>query len=155
MPQLTNILHDLENPLQSMEKELLHKLLELIEGRTTGPLLEVLLDAMSLVFRLDKNYRRNIEDFTAAYQLQEKQGGVSIGFSFANEKMTVEKKGVKNPNISVTFKDNAAINEFLFSSDPDILSFVLDSKVSYDGNLNYLMKFAYMAKHLQLMILKK
>ena len=33
--------------------------------------------------------------------------------------------------------------------DPDVFTFVLENKLSWDGNINYVLKFAYMAKHLK------
>jgi len=142
-------------PSLSLEHaNLFQNLRDRIAGNVTGPILEILLDGMSVMFVLSKEYRKNIEGFDAGYQIQDIDGGVSLGFTFKNGVMKVEKKGVSKPNINVIFKDTAAMRDFLFSENPDILDFVLNSKVTYVGNLNYLMKFAYMAKHLQLRILK-
>jgi hypothetical protein len=44
---------------------------------------------------------------------------------------------------------------FLLSPKPDILGSMLRQDISIDGNLNYLYKFAYMAKHLQLKVTGK
>jgi hypothetical protein len=58
---------------------------------------------------------------------------------------------VDSPDITIIFKNPAALRNFIFSPKPDILNAILRQEVSVDGNLNYLYKFAYMANHLKLM----
>jgi hypothetical protein len=64
--------------------------------------------------------------------------------------MRVVNSEVDDTNITVTFKDGNAFKGFIFNQNPDIIGAILDNDITYNGNLNYLAKFAYMAKHLQL-----
>jgi hypothetical protein len=50
--------------------------------------------------------------------------------------------------VAVTFKDSAALLRFLFSHDQDILDSLLSNDVAVDGNVNYIYKFAFMARDL-------
>lgn len=142
------------HPIHSIRKrQLTRRLRDCIEANSTECVLEALMQLMSIMFVLDKPFRKNIEGFKGTYRIQDHDGGVDISIRFADNKMTWQKKAIANPNIDVDFADSKAICSFLFSQNPDILDFVLHNKVSYTGNLNYLFKFAYMAKHLQLKLL--
>jgi hypothetical protein len=130
----------------------INKLIKNIENEITDEILELLLKAIRLFIKIDKKYARNIEGFNAKYTIRTKKGKVAASAIFANHKMKVKDKPIPDSeaNVIVEFKDSKSLWEFLMSGSPDIFSFVLDSKLSYEGNMNYLLKFAYMAKALQL-----
>ena len=65
--------------------------------------------------------------------------------------MKVIRSEISDTNVTIIVKDGKALWEFLMSDNPDVFAFVLDNKLTYEGNLNYLMKFGYMAKSLKLM----
>jgi hypothetical protein len=110
--------------------------------------LELLLKMVRLAICLNRKYRRNIEGFDAVYVFRSKDGKIAASAIFKKNKMKVKKYALDNANVTVTFRDGKALWEFLMAGDPDVLGFMLSGKLSYEGNLNYLMKFAYMAKHL-------
>jgi hypothetical protein len=70
---------------------------------------------------------------------------------FADSRLEVREEVIPNPDITVLFKDGKALMSYLLTPKPDILGSMLRQEVSLDGNLNYLYKFAFMAKRLQLM----
>lgn len=118
-------------------------------------LLELMLDGMNIVFVLNPDFRRNINTFKARYtfHIGSNGKGASVEFSpiplFRYGRMIVKRRPADDANVSVTFEDGRSMAEFLFSGTPDIFGALLDNKLSFRGNLNYLFKFAYMAKHLQ------
>ncbi len=63
----------------------------------------------------------------------------------------MSKKAIDNTNVTVTFRNDKALMNYILSPKPDILGSILRQDVTIDGNFNYLYKFAYMAKRLQLM----
>jgi hypothetical protein len=65
--------------------------------------------------------------------------------------MTVKDSVVDDPHVTINFRNPKALREYILSSKPDILGALLRQDVVPDGNLNYLYKFAFMAKRLQLM----
>lgn len=113
--------------------------------------LELLLGLMSVVFLLDPNFRKNIEGFNGRYQFRSRDGAICVAAIFESNHLKVRKREITNPNITVFFKDGKALMEYLLAPKPDILGSVLRQEVSLDGNFNYLCKFAFMAKRLQLM----
>lgn len=70
---------------------------------------------------------------------------------FADNRLEVRQEEIDNPDITILFKDGKALMGYLLTPKPDILGSMLRQEVSLDGNLNYLYKFAFMAKRLQLM----
>jgi hypothetical protein len=128
--------------------------MEEITSEKMDILIELLLDAMSLVFFFNKGFRRNIKNFRARFAFKSQDGkiGASVIFKpsrfFRTGRMYVENRAIDDADVSISFKDGRAMAEFLFSDNPDLISGLLDNKLSFQGNLNYIFKFAYMARHL-------
>ncbi len=113
--------------------------------------LQLLLNLMSVVFLLDHDFRKNIEGFNGRYQFKSKDGCITMAALFGDDRLEVREGEIPDPDITVLFKDGKALMGYLLTPKPDILGSMLRQEVSLDGNLNYLYKFAFMAKRLQLM----
>lgn len=112
----------------------------------------LLLKLMDLVFMLNIwNFRENIEGFRGRYVFRSKDDSIVASASFKNGNMKVYDKIIDKPDITITFRDDKALMNYLLSPKPDILGSILRQDVTINGNLNYLYKFAYMAKRLQLL----
>lgn len=123
-----------------------------IESEFAENFLNLLLRLMRLVFFLDKDFRRNIKYFSGRYLFRSKDDRITVAAIFQNDKLKVQKNAIENTNVTVTFRNAKSLMNYLLSPKPDILGSILRQDVTIDGNLNYLYKFAYMAKHLQLMV---
>lgn len=117
--------------------------------------LQLLLNLMSLMAFLNKDFRRNIRDFNARYLFRSKDSVITVSAIFKKNKMKVYKKVIDNTNVTVIFKDSKALMKFLLSPKPDILNSILKQEVTFDGNLNYLYKFIYMSRRLQALVTGK
>lgn len=113
--------------------------------------LQLLLGLMSIGFLVDRDFRKNIEGFNGRYQFKSKDGHINVAALFADNRLEVREDDISNPDITIYFKDGKALMSYLLTPKPDILGSILHQEVSLDGNLNYLYKFAFMAKRLQLM----
>jgi len=113
--------------------------------------LQLLLGLMSVVFIFDHDFRKNIEGFNGRYQFKSKDGLMTVAALFGDDRLEVREEEIPNPDITILFKDGKALMGYLLAPKPDILGSMLRQEVSLDGNLNYLYKFAFMAKRLQLM----
>ncbi len=131
-------------------KRHIKKIIKCIESESMDIFLEMLLKIMSIVFFMDKDYRKNIENFKAKYVFKTKDNKIAASVIFKNDKMIVKEEAIKESNVTIIFKDGKALKEFLFTESPDIIASILDNEISYTGNINYLAKFAFMAKNLQL-----
>jgi hypothetical protein len=133
-------------------EELMKRWLKSMESEFAEEFLELLLRLMSLMLLINyKDFRRNIEGFNARYLFKSKDNEITVSAVFRDNKMEVSERPMNNTNVIVNFKDGKALMNYILSPKPDILGSILRQDVTFDGNLNYLSKFAYMAKRLQLM----
>ena len=126
------------------------RFIESLKSEGAEEFLKILLKLMGLVFYVDKDFRRNIENFNGRYLFCSQDRELTVAAIFKNNRLKVREKEIKDTNITVIFRNAKALMGFLLSPKPDILGSLLRQDISIDGNLNYLYKFAYMAKHLQL-----
>ncbi len=133
-------------------KWLMKKWLRCMESEFAEEFLETLLNLMSLIFLINyKDFRRNIEGFNGKYLFRSRDNNITVSAIFKNNRMTVSERLIDNPDITVDFRNGKALLNFILSPKPDILGSMLRQDVAPHGNFNYLYKFAYMAKRLQLM----
>lgn len=128
------------------------KFIETLQSEFAEGFLELLLNLMALMFSIDKEYRRNIENFDAKLTFRDKSGDITVTAIFKDEKLEVTDKLVKDVNATIIFKDQRTFMDFVFSPKNNALSTILNQSITFEGNLNYFSKFAYMATHLRLMI---
>lgn len=133
-------------------ERLMKKWLSSMESELAEEFLENLLKLMGLVFLINlKGYRRNIEGFRGKYLFRSRDDKITVSAVFENSRMEVSEKKIDDPDVTISFKNGRALMNYLLSPKPDILGSILRQDVSPEGNFNYLYKFAYMAKRLQLM----
>lgn len=135
-----------------IEKEL-QNILMALPNCVVDDFLEILLKGMSYFIEFNKSYRRNIEGFNARYCFKTSDGSIAASVIFKDNEMKLEEEEIDNTNLTVTFRDGNAMKSLLSSPNPDIISAIMNNELSFNGNLNYLLKFAYMAKTLQLKLI--
>ncbi len=119
---------------------------EFVEG-----FLEALLNLMSLTLLLSPDYRKNIENFTARYQFCSIEDKLMVAVDIRGGRMKVFEGAINDPSLTINFKNSKTLMDFVLSPKQDVLQAMLKQEVVLSGNLNYLYKFAYMARRLQLM----
>lgn len=129
----------------------LRNLVDCLESGIAESFLEILLEAMKLVFVFDHEYRKNIENFDGRYLFRSEDRCITVAATFANSRLHLAETELADPHVTVIFKDGTAIMHFLLADNPDLLGSMLRQEVTPEGNLNYLYKFAYLARRLQLM----
>ncbi len=134
---------------------MLKEIFESFDSEVTEEFLELLLNAMRISYVFNKDFRKNIEGFEGRYLFKSRDGNITVAAIFKNGKLNVKEKETGNTDMTVGFRNAKALREFIFSPKPDILGSILRQDVVVDGNFNYMFKFAYMAKHLQLMVTGK
>jgi hypothetical protein len=153
-------LESLAGHSKELQKKLIKKELKTLKadietqvaGEALDKLLFLMLKAMGLLFLVDKEYRKNIKDFTATYVICSRDKKIDVsaifkkipGFFSEKDGMEVKDVIVDNPTTTVTFRDGKAMAEFLLSGNPDVIAGMLDNQLSVSGNLNYLFKFVYL-----------
>ncbi len=121
-------------------------------GEALDKILFLLLNAMGLLFLINKDYRKNIRDFTGSYVICSSDKKIDVSAIFKKipvffsevDGMEVKDKIVDNATTTVTFKDGKAMANFLLSGNTDVIAGMLNNQLSVSGNLNYLFKFVYL-----------
>ena len=137
---------------QNAQEKLWENFRNCFESETAEEFLQILLTLMQIMFVFNHEYRRNIKNFNGRYQFASTDGQVTMAAVFKNGRMKVMEKVIDNPHITITFRDGKTLLNFIISPRQDILGSMLRHDVRTDGNLNYLNKFGFMAKQLQLMM---
>jgi len=126
------------------------RFLSCLQSATAENFLGLLLKLMSLVFKLDKDYRKNIVGFGGRYQFRSVDNSVTVAAVFNGKDLKVKQRLIPDADVSVIFKDGRSIMNYLLATDRDILRLMLNNEVVLQGNVNYMLKFGYLANHLQL-----
>jgi hypothetical protein len=138
-------------------KDELKDLMDKIISEATDEFLEMLLKAMSTAFWVSKNspipigaledYHKQIDGFRAKYVFQAEAGANSSAI-FDDGDMKVEDDVVKDWDVNIKFSDDKALRNFILSNDHDVMGSIFENRVKTEGNLNYIFKFAFMARDL-------
>ena len=128
------------------------KLHDALSAEITEEGFKLLLRGMALYACIDPEFRRNLKNFNGRYLFKTIDGPINVAVTCANEKMSVYEKTLQHYNVRVDFKDYKAVVDFLTDPDLDVLDQMLNQKLRFSGNLNYLYKFGYMARHLMLQL---
>lgn len=131
------------------------RFLKCLESETAEEFLKLLLKLMSLSFKIDEDFCRNITGFTGRYQFRSIDDSVTIAALFTGKDLKVKERLIPDADVSVIFKDSKSLMNYLLATDRDILRLVLNNEVVLKGNINYMLKFGYMADHIQLALTGK
>ena len=121
-----------------------------IESELAEEFLQLLLNLIGLFFKIDRDFRRNIKDFEAVLQFRSIDNSVTMVARFAGDELKVQETLVDNADSTLVFKNGRALLNYLLSADRDILQMLLENQVVLQGNLNNVLRFGYIANHLQL-----
>lgn len=131
-------------------KRVERRFLECLQSQAAEEFLMLLLKLMSLSFKIDEDFRRNIKGFTGRYQFRSIDNSVTIAAMFTGKDLRVKERLIPDADVSVIFKNSNSLMNYLLATDRDILRLILNNEVVLEGNVNYIFKFGYMANHLQL-----
>lgn len=114
--------------------------------------LRYLLELFGLAYTSDPELRRHIKGLRARYQFDFSDHPAPVGLTLAAGRAKVVAGTISAPDARCTFKNGNALKSLMFSPKPDLLRAILNQEVFIAGNLTYLYKFAFLARHLQIKI---
>ena len=119
-------------------KRTAEKLLDRLGAEATEEVFKLLLKGMALFFCIDPKFRKNLKDFNGRYLFATETGPINVAVVYKKNNMYVYEKTLKHFDVRVDFKDYKAIVDFLTHPDPDVLDQMLNQKLKFKGNLNYI-----------------
>ena len=126
------------------------RVVKAIMSEMTETFLEFLLWGMKLYLIIDQDYRRNINDFHGMLRFRDRAGRVDVLVKFAHGKMTTSEDPAPVADVTISFKDERSLRDFIIAPKKDVLNSLLHNEINISGNFNYLYKFGFMANHLLL-----
>ena len=126
------------------------RMVNAIMSEMTETFLEFLLWGMRLYLCIDPDYRRNIDDFHGLIRFRDRDGRVDVLVKFDHGKMTTSEDPAPVADVTIFFKDERSLRNFIIAPKRDILNSLLHNEINIIGNFNYLYKFGFMANHLLL-----
>ncbi len=115
--------------------------------------LELLLGVLAAALLVDPALRRHAQGPEARYGFRSADGRISAGATLAHGLLRVSERPPAAPHVTVVFRDGRALMRSLLSAEPDLLGALLRQDVSFEGNLNYVYRLAFVARRLQRSIL--
>ncbi len=107
-------------------------------------ILNLILKAMSIKAVIDKEFKDTIKNFNKTIAIKTRDEKISFYLEFKNASLKIyEGRLSKKPDATLVFKDTSVIKEFARTSSDDILNLLLSNKISFKGNMSYLLKFSY------------
>ncbi len=125
-----------------------------LEDGVAEEFLELLLGFMSIMLVVDADFRRHAQGPEARYALRSADGAISIGATLRDGFLSVAEGPPRAPHATVIFRDGRSLMRSLLSAEPDLLGALLRQEVSFEGNLNYVYRLAFLARRLQRSVMK-
>jgi hypothetical protein len=111
-------------------------------------ILESLLHVLGLSLNFERFFDKSVKNINGRYLFKTKDSDVAASMVFENGRGKVYSEPIKDSDLTVSFTDEAAFLEFLFSQDQDILNSLVKNDVAIEGNANYLYRFGFLARDL-------
>ncbi|MBN2035144.1 MAG: hypothetical protein JW768_00245 [Chitinispirillaceae bacterium] len=121
-----------------------------LSPESMGELLEALLKGLGLFISVHPVLKQDIALLQAGYRITTKDNRLSVFATFIDGTLTATRKGTIPVNVCLIFQDTRAMLNLFTSPKPDLLNAMLKQQVAFDGNLNYLLKLAYLLKRVML-----
>jgi hypothetical protein len=124
--------------------------------------LKLLLKLFNAARFFDPYLNKSLEGFEGSIQLMDETKEIRVLLEFKNGKMkTRELKPKANlnppPQATIVFKNYAALMNFLLPEGgrKDLLRSILENELRFEGNFNYIYRFAFLTNHVQLPFFRK
>lgn len=136
-----------DRPL-SLKKEMLSRVASVLSPESLGELLTTLLKGLGLLLTTHPQLRADAGSLDAVYRIATRDQRLSVYARFNKGTLTVERAVPDRVHVTLFFSDVAAMVQLFATDNPDLLGAMLRQQVAFDGNLNYLLKLAYLLKRI-------
>lgn len=126
------------------------RLVACIRAEAAENFLELLLDCLRVGLAVNPYLRHSVRGFSARYRLATPDQAVDVALIFQDGHLKVEEDLSGPFDASLWFRDERALMRYFSSANPDLFTSLLHQDVVPEGNLNYIYRLAYLARHVQL-----
>ncbi len=119
--------------------------------------LEILLKLLNFACHLDDYLQKSIEGFNGRIQFRNRNNQIRVLAEFKENRLYSRELDPDEelsplPDATLVFKNYDALMNFLLpkGGERDCLRSLLQNEVKFEGNLNYIYRFGFLATHAQL-----
>ncbi len=131
---------------------LVERIAAAVSPESLGELLEALLQGLGFLMSVHPALKDEVRALRARYRLTTQDGRMSVTARFSAGTLNASRTDSGPANVTLIFKDTAALLGIAASPKPDLLGSMLRQDVAFDGNLNYLLKLAYFLRRVSLIL---
>lgn len=131
---------------------LVDRIASAVSPESMGELLEALLKVLDLLIGFHPILRDNIQTLRAGYRFTTRDRRMTVTARFSDGGLTASRVDSGPVNVSLIFKDTPAMLRLFASPKPDLLGAMLKQHVAFEGNLNYLLKLAYLLRRVTIIV---
>jgi hypothetical protein len=136
----------------SKNRGFLDGIAETLSPESMGELLETLFKGLGLLLVVHPGLKSTVAPLRAAYRIATSDNRMNVWARFSSGTVS-SGRGEGGPvNVTLRFTDVASMLRLFSSPKPDLLGAMLRQQVSFDGNLNYLLKLAYLLQRVLLVV---
>jgi len=121
-----------------------------VSPESMGEIIEALFKGVGLLISIHPVLREDVRTLQAGYLLTTADGRMTVTAEFANGRLWAKRTKSSPVNVTLIFKDAPTILKLFTSPKPDLLNAMLKQQIAFDGNLNYLLKLAYLLRRVLL-----
>lgn len=122
-----------------------------ISPEIAGWLIEYALQIVKLHLVFNSDLNKQVEAFNAKYMIVLNGLEKPISVVFKHGVMDVFRKSIDKPDLTIRIIDINNLLKYALSEKPDILRAILQQYITFEVNLNYLFRIAYLMKRLELL----
>lgn len=107
----------------------------------------ILLQALRLLTVIDKDFgKKHLADFECSFSFSSREPGLDGSVAISNGSMSVSMEENPDAEVRVEARSAQEFLTFFMGPNPDLFRAMVDGVVSYEGNLNALLRFIYIAR---------
>jgi len=132
-----------------------------LESEMAEGLLRWLVRGMGWISNIDDQFSKDINGFAGRYQFMTADKSVQVAVLFNRKERRVIEGSINDADVTAVFFERKDLIDYLVSvlreyhrkgEPPDAMKLILRHRVKIEGNVSYMMRFLYMANHVQLFV---
>lgn len=136
----------------SMNSGFLDSIVNTLSPESMEELLETLIKGLGLFVIMHPGLKSTAVSLCGAYLIITSDNRMNVWVRFANGSVTAGRGNPGHVNVTLIFKDVPSLIRLFSSPKPDLLRAMLNQQIAFDGNLNYLLKLAFLLQRILLVI---
>ena len=134
----------------SPREVIINRLASTLSPESMGEILETALKGMGLLFGFHSGLKEEVQTLRAVYLFATTDRRMTVTAEFSNGLLKVGRAATGPISVALIFHDIPAMMRLFAAPQPNLLHAILSQQISFEGNLNYLLKLAYLLRRVSL-----